>query len=72
MDAAEWLRAFSAELNLQAPSPEVIEVLLEVAGTAAHASERKAAPIACFMAGVAGIDAEEALAAARRVPAEPR
>jgi hypothetical protein len=37
-----------------------VEVLLALAGTAAHASERTAAPIACYLVGLAGIDPEEA------------
>lgn len=71
MNAAEWLKAFSAELGVQEPSSDVIEVLLDMAGVAAHGSERVAAPIACYIVGVAGIDADEALAAARRVPSPP-
>jgi hypothetical protein len=71
MEAAEWLKAFSAELGVEEPSPDAIEVLLDAAGVAAHASERIAAPIACYMVGVAGIDADEALAAARRVSPPP-
>ncbi|MCZ7630997.1 MAG: DUF6457 domain-containing protein [Microthrixaceae bacterium] len=72
MEAAEWLKAFATELGreetgAEAPSPGTVDVLLEMAGVAAHASERIAAPIACYMVGVAGIDAEQALAAARRV-----
>lgn len=72
MEAADWLKAFAAELGgdatgVEAPSPDTVDVLLEMAGVAAHASERIAAPIACYMVGLAGVDAEQALAAARRV-----
>lgn len=71
MEAAEWLKAFSTELGVEAPSPEVLDVLLEMAGVAAHASERIAAPIACYMVGLAGVEAADALAAARRVAVPP-
>lgn len=59
--AQEWLSGFAAEIGLDAPSPEEVESLLNLAGIAAHSSERIAAPIACWMVGVAGIDPEEAL-----------
>ncbi|MAR53520.1 MAG: hypothetical protein CL426_02055 [Acidimicrobiaceae bacterium] len=59
--AQEWLSGLAAEIGLDAPSPEEIESLLNLAGIAAHSSERIAAPIACWMVGVAGIDPEEAL-----------
>ena len=59
--AQEWLSGFAAEIGLDAPSPKEIEGLLNLAGIAAHSSERIAAPIACWMVGVAGIDPEEAL-----------
>jgi hypothetical protein len=37
-----------------------VDTLLALAGTAAHASERTAAPIACYMVGRAGMAADEA------------
>jgi hypothetical protein len=51
MKADEWLAAFAAEIGAEPPSEEEVGELLELAATAAHASERIAAPIACFMAG---------------------
>jgi hypothetical protein len=59
--AQEWLSGLAAEMGFDAPSPNEIESLLNLAGIAAHSSERIAAPIACWMVGVAGIDPEEAL-----------
>lgn len=59
--AQEWLSGLAAEIGLDAPNAEEIESLLNLAGIAAHSSERIAAPIACWMVGVAGIDPEEAL-----------
>lgn len=61
----EWLQAFAARLGVPAPSDELREVILALAGTAAHASERAAAPVACWLAAAAGMSADEALAIAR-------
>jgi Domain of unknown function (DUF6457) len=63
----EWIEAFAAELGVSAPTPEQAEKLLALAGTAAHSSERPAAPLACWVAGTAGASIEEFLAAAERV-----
>jgi hypothetical protein len=67
----EWLSAFAERLGVEPPSPEEIEGLLELAATAAHASERQAAPIACWLAARAGRDVAGALELARGV-APPR
>jgi hypothetical protein len=53
--ATDWIAAFAARLDLEPPSPADVEVLLELAGVAAHASERTAAPIACWLVGQAGL-----------------
>ncbi len=55
-----WLAAFAERLGLPAPDPADVEVLLALAGTAAHASARTAAPIACYLVGRAGIDLDTA------------
>ena len=56
----EWIAAFAASLGVAAPDEEMIDALLALAGTAAHSSERIAAPIACFLAAKAGVDIERA------------
>jgi uncharacterized protein DUF6457 len=63
----EWIDAFARELGIEPPTPEQAEKLLALAGTAAHSSERPAAPLACWVAGRAGASIEEFLAAAERV-----
>jgi hypothetical protein len=63
----EWIDAFARELGIEPPTPEQAEQLLALAGTAAHSSERPAAPLACWVAGRAGASIEEFLAAAERV-----
>ena len=63
--AQQWLAGFAEVIGAPAPSQEVMDALLDLAGVAAHDSERMAAPIACWMAGVAGIAPAEALERAR-------
>lgn len=69
MTRDEWIQAFARELGVEPPTPEQAERLLDLAGTAAHSSERTAAPLACWVAGCAGASIEEFLAAAERVNA---
>jgi hypothetical protein len=63
----EWIAAFAARLDVAPPDDETMETLLAVAGVAAHASERIAAPIACFLIGRAGIDPSDASAVASAI-----
>jgi Domain of unknown function (DUF6457) len=69
MTRDEWIAAFAAEAGVQRPSPQEIRELLDLAATAAHASERTAAPLACWVAGRAGGPPGDLLAAAERVAA---
>lgn len=64
MTRDEWITVFSQRLGVEPPDDSTIEELLELAGSAAHGSERTAAPIACYLAGQCGIPAVEAVAAA--------
>lgn len=66
MTRDEWLDAFARETGIARPDLEQIRDLLELAATAAHASERTAAPLACWMAGRSGLAPAELLAAAER------
>jgi hypothetical protein len=63
----EWFASFCGQLGVDIPSEEEIEVLLSLAGSAAHASERTAAPIACWLVGRAGISPNQALEVALRI-----
>ena len=54
MTAEEWIRTFADEIGCEAPSPELMDEILRLASVAAHASERKAAPIACWLAATTG------------------
>jgi hypothetical protein len=67
MTAEEWIAAFARELGLPEPSREDMDRMLALASTAAHSSERRAAPIACWLAAASGLSLEEAQARAERV-----
>jgi hypothetical protein len=67
MTRDEWIAAFTAELGVEAPSDEQVETLLALAGVAAHASERTAAPLSCWIAALSGRNPGEALAIARQL-----
>lgn len=54
MNRDEWVQAFARRLDLEPPSYEEIDDLLGLAATAAHASERTAAPLACWLGGRSG------------------
>ena len=56
MTGTEWVQSFAARLGVDPPDQATVDALLALAGTAAHASERTAAPIACYLVGVAGLD----------------
>lgn len=58
--AEQWIEAFASAAGTDAPTRAEIDSLLELASVAAHSSERRAAPIACWIAARAGIDPAEA------------
>ncbi|HZM41056.1 MAG TPA: DUF6457 domain-containing protein [Acidimicrobiales bacterium] len=64
MTGEEWLAAFAAAAGVEAPSADDIDTLLDLAGVAAHASERTAAPVTCWIAATAGLSPTAALALA--------
>lgn len=65
--AAQWVAGYAERLGLAPPTDDEVEVLLELAAVAAHASERIAAPLACWLVGRAGLSPVEALETARQV-----
>jgi hypothetical protein len=67
VNAQEWIAAYAAELGVEPPTADEFGVLLDLAGEAAHSSERVAAPVACWLSARAGRSPEESLAVARRV-----
>jgi hypothetical protein len=67
MNAREWIDAFAARLGVDPPTADEWSALLDLAGVAAHASERVAAPVSCWVCARAGVGAADALEAARAV-----
>jgi hypothetical protein len=70
MNAREWIDAFAAEIGAEPPTSDEFEAILDLAAVAAHSSERIAAPVACWVGGVAGASLAELQAAAERVGGE--
>jgi hypothetical protein len=70
MNANEWLGAFAERIGGTAPSTQDFKQILDLAGVAAHSSERVAAPAACWVAANAGVGLEVALRAARELEDE--
>lgn len=62
-----WLNAFATRLGVERPSDAERDAILALAGTAAHASDRSVAPIACWMAAASGRSVHEALDLAREI-----
>jgi Domain of unknown function (DUF6457) len=71
MNAKQWLAAFAERVGTTPPSTEEFKQLLDLAGEAAHASERVAAPVACWVAAKAGVAPERALEIAKTVAPAP-
>ena len=69
MTSDEWIDAFARELGLGAPSNEQVDPILKLAATAAHDSERTAAPIAAWLAGSSGRSLSEVNELAERIAA---
>ncbi len=67
VNAKEWITAYAEKLGTAPPTAQEFSTLLDVAGEAAHSSERVAAPVACWVAARAGVSPEEALQVAREV-----
>jgi hypothetical protein len=71
MNAKEWLDAYAEQLGTEPPTAAELKAILDLAAEAAHASERIAAPVACWLSAKAGRSLEESLAIAQGItPAE--
>jgi hypothetical protein len=67
VNAREWIAAYAHRVGVAEPSTDEFKQLLDLAGEAAHSSERVAAPVACWVAAKAGLTPAEALDAARDI-----
>jgi len=70
MNAKQWIAAYAERLGTEAPSAEDWGTILDLAGEAAHSSERVAAPVACWVAARAGIGLDEALSTAKQIASD--
>ena len=68
MTAPEWIEAFCEQIGIEAPDDATTGQILRLASVAAHASERTAAPVACYLAGISGRPLDEIERAAESVP----
>jgi uncharacterized protein DUF6457 len=67
MNAKEWIAAYAERLGSEPPTADELKAILDLAAEAAHASERIAAPVACWLSARAGRSLEESLVLAREV-----
>jgi hypothetical protein len=65
--AEQWVEQFAKEIGAEPPSGDDFNEVLRLAAEAAHASERTAAPLACWIAGQTGRPLAELIEAAARV-----
>ena len=70
MTARAWIARYAEAIGAPALSDDEVDTLLGLAGVAAHASERTAAPISTWLAGRTGLSPAAAKAAAERLAAE--
>ncbi len=66
-DATTWIARFAEALGTTPPTADEVEALLDLAGVAAHAAERTAAPISCWIAARAGVAPAAAAGRAREL-----
>lgn len=69
ISSEQWLQRFAESLGVEPPAPEEVNDLLAMAGVAAHASERTAAPISCWLVARSGRTASEGRALASELAA---
>lgn len=67
MTSEQWISNFAARIDIDSPSPDETNEILELAGIAAHASERISAPLACWIAGRSGRPLKELCSIAQEV-----
>ncbi|MGZ4168260.1 MAG: DUF6457 domain-containing protein [Solirubrobacteraceae bacterium] len=67
MNATDWLEAYAGKLGISPPTEDELNAVLDLAGEAAHSSQRIAAPVACWLAARAGVDLDEAMRLAKEV-----
>jgi hypothetical protein len=71
MNAKDWIADYARQLGIDPPTTDELKAILELAAEAAHASERIAAPVACWLSAKAGRSLEESLTLAREMSTPP-
>jgi hypothetical protein len=71
VNAKEWIDAYAEQLGTEPPTPDELKAILDLAAEAAHASERIAAPVACWLSAKAGHPPAESLALAQGMSQAP-
>lgn len=66
-EATRWLNEFALAARGDALSNDEHELILTLAGVAAHAAERTVAPLTCWIAATAGLSPTAALEIAREL-----
>jgi hypothetical protein len=72
VNAKEWLAEYGALLGTDPPTAEEFAAILDLAGAAAHSSERVAAPAATWLAARSGRDLADALQLAKGISGDER
>jgi Domain of unknown function (DUF6457) len=67
MTAEQFIEAYAAALGRPAPTEAELGAILKLASVAAHGSERKAAPVACWLAAQTDLSLDEALVLAQEL-----
>ncbi len=66
----EWLSRYASLCGGNTLDEKAVEYVLELAGVAAHSSERSAAPLACWIAAAAGLAPKDAFDLAKQISEE--
>jgi hypothetical protein len=67
MTGEQWIEAFAQAIGLSSPGQDEVDAILKLAATAAHSSERTAAPVAAWLAGASGKSLHEVNEVARQI-----
>ena len=70
MNANQWLAAYAERLGTDPPTADELKQVLDLAAEAAHASERIAAPVACWLTARAGLALPDAIELAQTLSTE--
>ncbi len=67
MNATEWIERYARRIGTDPPTPDEVSAVLSLAAEAAHASERTAAPVACWLSARVGVPLDRAIELAKEI-----